>query len=259
MSHLPMPLPALDDNYIWLLQGTGGHAVIVDPGAADPVDQALARLGLHLAAILITHHHADHIGAVGTLRERHPQARVYAPHDARIARADVRVSGGDCVRIDTAALAFDVLDLSGHTRSHIGYYGHGALFCGDTLFSLGCGRLFEGSAEQMLAALDRIAALPDDTWVCCAHEYTQANARFAALVDPNNSALHARVAEVAALRARHQPTLPVALGRERVSNPFLRCDSAAVRAAVAQHVGHAPPTRVARFAALRAWKDGFIA
>lgn len=259
MPYPPTPLPALEDNYIWLMRGAGNSAVVVDPGVAEPVEAALERLGLRLHAILVTHHHPDHIGAVDALRTRHPHARAYAPADPRIARADIRVSGGDRLQVDAAKLEFEVLDLTGHTRSHIGYYGHGAVFCGDTVFSLGCGRLFEGSAAQMLAALDRIAALPDDTWICCAHEYTEANARFALRIDPDNVDLRARAAEVAMLRAEHQATLPVPLSSERACNPFLRCDSMAVRETLSQHLGQAPGSRVDCFAALRAWKDVFAA
>lgn len=259
MPTLPTPLPALEDNYIWLMRGTADDALVVDPGAAQPVEAALQRLGLRLQAILVTHHHVDHIGALGRLRASHPQARIYAPHDPRIADADVRVAPGDRVQLVAAGLSFEVLDLSGHTRSHIGYVGAGVVFCGDALFSLGCGRLFEGTPAQALAALDRLAALPDETWVCCTHEYTQANARFATTVDPDNQALRARSAEVDALRARQRPTLPVAMAAERACNPFLRSDSPAVRAALARRLGYAPTTRLECFAALRAWKDVFVA
>lgn len=244
-------LPALADNYIWLLADAGGHALVVDPGEAAPVQRALAREQLRLRAILLTHHHADHIGAAAELAAA-TGAHIQAPHDARITTADVRVGDGDVVRLAEPDLRFDVLAVPGHTSSHIAYYGHGLLFCGDTLFSVGCGRLFEGSPAQMLASLERIASLPGDTLVCCGHEYTVANCAFARTVDPDNAALAARATQAAALRAHGMPTVPVSLAEERACNPFLRIDARALVTALGS-----AEDRIARFAALRRQKDDF--
>jgi len=245
-----LALPALADNYIWLLADASGAALVVDPGESAPVDAALARSGLRLRSILLTHHHNDHIGAASELADRHG-ARIHAPRDERITDAHVRVGDGDRVTIDDPAFAFDVIAIPGHTLSHVAYHGHGLLFCGDTLFSVGCGRMFEGTPTQMLASLDRLAALPDETRVCCGHEYTLANCAFARGIDPHNSALQARATQAASQRARGEPTLPSTLAEERACNPFLRVDTPALRAALGND------DRVERFAELRRRKDAF--
>lgn len=250
------PLPAFEDNYIWTLSDASGHALVVDPGEAGPV-LAAADAGLTLVALLLTHHHDDHIGGVATLLARWPGLPVFGPDDPRIPQTTVRVGDGDTV--DIADWHFDVLAVPGHTRTHIAFHGHGHLFSGDTLFSLGCGRMFEGTAAQMLASLDRLAALPADTLVCCGHEYSRSNAAFARVVDPDNAALRRREQEILDMRSASRPTMPVALASELDCNPFLRVDTDAVRAAVSRQAGAALDDRVDVFAALRRWKDGFRA
>lgn len=250
-----LALPALADNYIWLLHDDAGDALVVDPGDAEVVERALVQHDLRLRSILLTHHHLDHIGGASYLRDRH-QASVYAPHDPRIEHVDYRIDDGDTVALRSPVAQFRVIGVPGHTLTHIAFAGEGRLFCGDTLFSLGCGRLFEGTPEQMLASLDRLAKLPADTLVCCAHEYTAANGRFALHLDGDNVALNQRVAEVAELRMRNLPSLPVSLERERQTNPFLRVDAPAL-IAWGQQQGIGASDRVGRFAAIRAAKDSF--
>lgn len=251
------PLPALQDNYIWTLVDEAGDAIVVDPGEAAPV-LAAAKHGLRPTAILLTHHHHDHCGGVAELLGRWPGLPVFAPEDPRIDTATERIGEGGQVRLK--GISFTVLAVPGHTLSHIAYHTEaGALFCGDTLFSLGCGRLFEGTPAQMLASLDRLAALPPTTAVCCGHEYTLANAAFAQAVDPANDALRRRNEEAQAMRNAGKPTLPSTLADELASNPFLRVDGTAVRAAVTSRLGFEPVDRVETFAELRRWKDGYRA
>jgi len=250
-------LRAFNDNYIWVLEGEAGTAVVVDPGDAAPVEAAMAA-GLRPVAVLLTHHHNDHVGGAALLRERHG-IRCIAPADPRIAAADQRVRDGDRVEVAELGLAFQVLEVPGHTRSHVAFAGAGVVFCGDTLFSLGCGRLFEGTPAQMHASLSRLAALPGDTLVCCGHEYTEANGRFARAVEPGNAAREEWLREVAARRARDEPSLPSTIATERAANPFLRCNEAAVRAACAARIGREPADAVEALGVLREWKDGFAA
>lgn len=250
------PLPAFDDNYIWTWRDHASHAVIVDPGQAAPVLAAAAD-GLRPAAVLLTHHHHDHVGGVAELRSRWPGLPVFAPVDERIDIACDRVGDGDHVRIGD--WVFETMAVPGHTVSHVAFHGHGHLFSGDTLFSLGCGRLFEGSPAQMLASLDRLAALPGDTLVCCGHEYTLSNAAFARVVEPANPALLRRIEEVQTMRDAGRPSLPSTIAQERGTNPFLRVDIADVQAAIATHAGHPVTDRVQAFTLLRQWKDGFRA
>jgi hydroxyacylglutathione hydrolase len=308
------PLPAFDDNYLWLLDN-GREALVVDPGDAGPVIAALDARGLTLAGILLTHHHGDHVGGVDALRPR-LQGPVYGPRHERLPEPVQRLQGGD--RVELLGVAFDVIDVPGHTAGHIAYFaatttplvqphtaergasdrspegtptlaassrerrqtgrlgsgpalgpaypgsssvgGSPLLFCGDTLFSAGCGRLFEGTPAQMHASLQALAALPADTRVCCAHEYTLSNLRFAREVDPGNAALAAYTAWCEAERAAGRPTLPARLGTETRINPFLRCAEPALREAVRRHAPArlpAEPGPVDVFATLREWKNGF--
>ena len=219
-------LPAFTDNYIWLLQDhRTQRCVVVDPGDAAPV---LAWLDAHpgwvLSDILITHHHHDHVGGVERLKQL-SGATVYGPASENIPARDVALKDNDSVSV--LGWDFDVYAVPGHTLGHIAYYHHGLLFCGDTLFAAGCGRLFEGTPAEMFGNMQRYAALPDDTVVYCGHEYTQSNGRFALAVEPDNAAIVARMAEVDALRAAGEATVPITIGQERATNPFLRASDAA--------------------------------
>jgi hydroxyacylglutathione hydrolase len=235
------PIPCLSDNYAWLLHDTVTKTTaVVDPGEAEPIGRALADRNLRLDLILLTHHHGDHVGGVAALKAGHGCAVLGAEADAnRLPALDRGLKDGDKVAIGRATAV--VLDTPGHTRGHISFHfpGEGVLVCGDTLFSLGCGRLLEGTAEEMFRSLRRFAALPAETRVLCGHEYTLSNARFALAVDPDNAALKARAAEAEAQRARGEPTLPSLLGTELAANPFLRAPD------------------VATLAKLRAEKDSF--
>ncbi|MBS1139079.1 MAG: Beta-lactamase-like protein [Proteobacteria bacterium] len=259
-------IPAFKDNYIWLLT-QGKRAYVVDPGDAAPVQARLEADGLTLEGILITHHHADHQGGVAELKARW-QAEVYAPGNESITGCTCPLSGGES--LDVLGQNVKVMAVPGHTLGHLAYYVPGALFCGDTLFGAGCGRLFEGTPAQMSASLDSIAALPDDTLIYCAHEYTEMNLRFARAVEPENPALLARVAKVAALREAGLPSVPSTLAEEKATNPFLRCQEAAVVEAGLEHVisgrnGNAAQGAMAIhdhskteiFAAIRSWRNSF--
>lgn len=236
----------------------GHQALVVDPGDAQPVLAALQQGGLTLAAILVTHHHGDHTGGVDTLRKA-TGAKVYGPALERMPEPLQRLNDGDVVEV--LGLRFEVLLVPGHTAGHIAYFGHipsqdPVLFCGDTLFSAGCGRLFEGTPAQMLASLTRLAALPETTRVCCAHEYTLSSLRFALAVEPDNTALQAYQTHALELRRQHQPTLPSSIRLEKAVNPFLRTHLPSVANAVQRRCATAPDA-VSVFAALRTWKDQF--
>jgi len=245
-------IPAFKDNYIWLLT-RGNRAFVVDPGDAAPVLARLERDGLTLEGILITHHHVDHQGGVADLVKRW-QPSVFAPENESITGCTHPLSGGE--RIDVLGTEVAVMAVPGHTSGHLAYYAKGALFCGDTLFGAGCGRLFEGTPEQMSVSLQAIAALPDDTRIYCAHEYTEMNLRFAVAVEPNSSALRARQKSVSDLRAAGLPTVPSTLAEEKATNPFLRCAEEAVIAAGMEHAA-VDSSKTAIFAALRAWRNNF--
>ena len=255
-----VPLPAFADNYIWMLQD-GSNAIVVDPGDAQPVFNALTRDKLQLAAILVTHHHPDHTGGVAALHAA-TGAPVFGPARERIPEPFMPLSHGDTAEV--LGLRFQVIDVPGHTAGHIAYFlpAHQGqaplLFCGDTLFSGGCGRLFEGTPAQMLASLDALAALPGNSRVCCAHEYTLANLRFAQAVEPGNTDLTQYTARCESLRAQGQPTLPSQLATERRINPFLRSREATVLRAVREHAELSANAGEADvFAALRQWKNDF--
>jgi hydroxyacylglutathione hydrolase len=252
-------IEAFEDNYIWTLADADGQAIIVDPGDATPVLAAIAE-GLRPVAILLTHHHPDHIGGAERLLQRFP-VPCFAPVEARIDCATHRVVDGDTFSIPELGLRFSTLEVHGHTSSHVAFVGDdgGIVFCGDTLFSLGCGRMFEGTPEQMLASLDRLAALPPDARVCCGHEYTLANGAFASVIEPDNLALQDHLREARALRAEGKPSVPSTIASELACNPFLRIDTQTVRSAVDRHLGAPCVDRVQVFAALRRWKDGFRA
>jgi hydroxyacylglutathione hydrolase len=259
-----VPVPAFADNYIWLVSD-GRDAVAVDPGEAAPVRAYLAKRGWRLSAILLTHHHADHVGGVADLCRDASIAPipVYGPAAEAIAEATHPVSGGDHVRIEAPALELTVLDVPGHTRGHIAYFQAGRgehaphVFCGDTLFACGCGRLFEGTPSQMLASLDALAALPGETQVHCAHEYTLSNIRFALACEPGNAELAAWRDEAAARRARNEPTLPTTIAHERAVNPFLRADSPEIRRTLADELHEEAADRLASFTLMREWKNRF--
>ncbi len=261
-----LALPAFTDNYIWMLHD-GAQALVVDPGEAAPVQQALAQHSLALAGILVTHHHGDHVGGLDALRpllrgQVHGPAREHIPGPLQTHENDDS--------FELLGLRIRVIEVPGHTAGHVAFFieqpGDGAapiLFCGDTLFSGGCGRVFEGTPAQMLASLDRLAALPGNTRVCCAHEYTLSNLRFAQTIEPANEALAAYRAWCEARRGQALPTLPSTIGQELAINPFLRCAEPAVRAAARAHEQQnqippsAAPDRVAVFATLRQWKNNF--
>ena len=249
------PIPAFKDNYIWALR-SGSRVAIVDPGDARPVLDYLAREALELVAILATHHHADHVGGVADLK-RGRDIPVYGPKNEPISTLTRPVASGDRVAIPEFGVAFEVLDIPGHTRAHIAYYGSKMVFCGDTLFACGCGRVFEGTPPQLHASLAKLAALPEDTLVYCGHEYTLANIRFARAVEPGNVALAGRERTDTTTREKNHPTLPTTIGLEKATNPFLRCAQPEVAQAAGRRRGTDVADPVEVFTAIREWKNTF--
>ena len=253
-----IPVPAFADNYIWLLR-RGRYAAVVDPGDAAPVRDYLQRHGLDLCAILCTHHHGDHIGGVAGLCEVY-NVPVYGPRAENVSGVSHPLAEGDAITLPELGLKLDVIDIRGHTRGHIGYLlpgNPGSVFCGDTLFACGCGRLFEGTMRELYDALQRLAHLPDDTRVYCAHEYTEANIRFALACEPGNARLNQRKTDARALRAADKPTLPSTIELEKATNPFLRCAEPEVIQAAQRADAAAGDDEFAVFSALREWKNRF--
>ena len=214
-------VPAFQDNYIWLLHADG-MATVIDPGDAVPVEATLARLDIQLHSILVTHHHSDHIGGIPALRERW-SPEIYAPANQRYDFPHREVQEGDTLTLQHLKASFQVFEVPGHTLDHVAYYGANCLFCGDTMFSGGCGRLFEGTPSQLLTSLKKLAELPDRTNMYCTHEYTEQNLRFALTLTPDDEALLKRNQDVLALRGAGKPSLPSSIGIELSTNPFLRC------------------------------------
>jgi hydroxyacylglutathione hydrolase len=251
-------VPAFQDNYLWVI-AEGGRAAVVDPGDAAPIEAFLEREGLELAAILATHHHGDHVGGLQALAARW-KCPVFGPAGERIAGITRRLAEGDQIDVPGVNVAFEVLDVPGHTAGHIAYVHRGddpVVFCGDTLFACGCGRLFEGTAGQMVASLAKLALLPRETRAFCAHEYTLSNIRFAQAVEPGNGKLAERKAREAAKRARNEPTVPMLIGDELETNPFLRCSEPEVVASAERHAGRRLAGYVEVFAEIRQWKNSF--
>ncbi len=259
-----LPIPAFNDNYLWLLRSADGRqATVVDPGDARAVIDRLEAEHLELTHVLVTHHHADHVGGLAELKRRFPHLCVHGPHNPRIEGIDRRYSAGQTLRLDGFEASFEVIEVPGHTLDHIAWFApvvgskdpRPVLFCGDTLFSGGCGRLFEGTAEQMQTSLSRLGSLPPTTLIYCAHEYTASNLRFARMVEPDSEALNARHRDVEILRAADQPTVPTTLAIELATNPFMRSGQATVRRAALARLGREATHDAEVLGAIRAWKD----
>jgi hydroxyacylglutathione hydrolase len=250
-----VPLRAFRDNYVWTLR-KGRHAAVVDPGEARPVLEYLTAEGIELTAILATHHHQDHVGGIAEILQTR-RVPVYGPRGEPIATLTRAVGGGDRVPLEQLGVSFEVLEIPGHTRAHVAYYGANMLFCGDTLFACGCGKAFEGTPQQLYASLERLMALPDETLVYCGHEYTLSNIGFAKAVEPDNSALLEREASDAQLRRDNRPTLPSTIAREKATNPFVRVTRPAVVASANKYLGKRVSDPASVFAALRQWKNEF--
>ncbi|MBU3070089.1 hydroxyacylglutathione hydrolase [Aestuariicella sp. G3-2] len=251
-------VPAFTDNYLWLFHPENSNqAYVVDPGDAAPIEDALTQYGLTLAGILVTHHHGDHTGGIAALTKGR-SIPVFGPKSQNIPSITHPLSEGDEVTIEGQA-AFKVIEVPGHTLDHIAYYSasEAVLFCGDTLFAGGCGRMFEGEPQQMQSSLAKLGSLPSETRVYCAHEYTLANLKFAQAVEPDNKHLQARNEQAEKARAQGQSTVPSTIGLELETNPFLRVnETSVINAANKQEPGNTnEPWQV--FAVLRSWKDNF--
>ncbi len=248
------PIPIFSDNYIWLIQFGDHQAVVIDPGDAAPVQKALQQQGLQLAAILVTHNHWDHVNGIETLLKR-SQVPVYGPASRQTPGLSHPCVSGQRIHINE--LDLEVLEVPGHTQDHIAFYGHQALFCGDTLFAAGCGRLLGGSAEQLYDSLDKITKLPINTDIYCTHEYTLSNLKFAQAVEPGNTQIMLRIATETEKRQQGQPTLPSTLQRELATNPFLRCQFDEVKTSAEKFSAKTLTSPAHVFKTLRYWKDGF--
>lgn len=247
---------AFEDNYIWLICSQNQEVVIVDPGDADPVLAYLAETRLKPVAILITHHHYDHVGGIREITDQFP-VPVYGPKTEKITGVTQPLADGDLVELPSLDLSLQVLDVPGHTNGHIAYYGNDMLFCGDTLFSGSCGRLFEGTPAQMASSLAKFSALPDKTRVYCTHEYTADNLRFALAVEPENSAIKDYQAVISDKRERNEPSLPSSMGQEKKINPFLRIQEKSVVKAACEHAQRRLDSDTEILAEIRRWKDCF--
>jgi len=248
-----VPVSAFTDNYIWVIHDQH-YAVVVDPGEAKPVLDFLEQKKLKLTAILNTHHHIDHVGGNLELLQQF-QVPVYGPGSEAIPTVTHRLKEGDSVYLSELSLRLSILDIPGHTAGHIAYYGVNLLFCGDTLFSCGCGRLFEGTAQQMYISLNKLAKLPDETGVYCGHEYTLANINFARLVEPENRAITQLQISAEKQRKSNLPTLPSTIAMEKACNPFLRCNQPEVIRNASNYAGKPLTDPVSVFAAIREWKN----
>lgn len=252
-----IPLPALKDNYIWLLKNkASGHIAIVDPGVAEPVLNLIEAESLTPIAILITHHHWDHVGGIVKITEKY-DIPVYTPKTESVDGSTNPVGEGDVVPLAELDLTLNILDVPGHTSGAIAYYAEGMVFSGDTLFTAGCGRMFEGTPPQMHASLSKFKSLPENTLLYCGHEYTVSNLQFAENVEPDNKAIQVRLIQAKQSREQNQPTVPSTLKTEKETNPFLRCEQASVIDAANQHSGKIFDVPYEVFATLRLWKDSF--
>lgn len=251
------PVPALRDNYVWLLHGTQPERVaVVDPGEAEPVRAVLRDRSLTPSCILVTHRHWDHVNGIGDLLQEW-DLPVYGPADEPVPERSRGLSDGDRLELEELGLSFDISGVPGHTLGHIAYHGHGVLLSGDTLFSAGCGRVFEGTPAQMRESLHRLRDLPGETRVLCGHEYTLKNLEFCAAVEPDNADIRAHQEWAREQRNAGAPTLPSTLEQERRTNVFLRCDQASVRAGAEDHAERPLEDADAVFATIREWKDRF--
>jgi hydroxyacylglutathione hydrolase len=252
-----LPITAFKDNYIWgLVHEETNRCIIVDPGEVKPVLSFIKRLNLSLDALFITHHHWDHTNGIKGILKTHA-APVYGPAKEKVLRVTHPVDEGDTVELANWPIVFKVLAIPGHTLGHIAFHGGGLLFCGDTLFSAGCGRLFEGTAEQMLDSLHKLSRLPNETKIYCGHEYTLSNLHFAQAIEPNNPHIKEYLEQVRQLRQKNLPSLPAELANERLVNPFLRCDNPEIISRIKKHSGQTFSSSAETFAYLRQWKNNY--